>query len=226
MFKISVMIFIFSIRDFGHPKFLKSWFGHPDPVMKILAKSLGKSTPMYNFTSAVTMPQILIIFSSWELIFLFFSIFDENAESLNLFWGKQNLGSLCPNRKVPSKVNIGPCTTPPPPPPPPPPTPPPPPPPSHHGQMSISLFFHIQVDPILICKNKGTNDHFLIFPDIGGKQMNVSINNISIIIIYNYNISIWWVMPSHRHSTCAGCGCDQLTGYSQLGFQISIAYNY
>ena len=32
------MIFTFSIRDFGHPKFLKSQFGHP--VMKILAMSL------------------------------------------------------------------------------------------------------------------------------------------------------------------------------------------
>ena len=32
------MIFTFSIRDFGHPKFLKSQFGHH--VMKILAKSL------------------------------------------------------------------------------------------------------------------------------------------------------------------------------------------
>ena len=35
---ISVMILTFSIRDFGHPKFLKSQFRHP--VMKILAKSL------------------------------------------------------------------------------------------------------------------------------------------------------------------------------------------
>ena len=33
------MIITFSIRDFGHPKFLKSQFGHP--VMKILAKSLS-----------------------------------------------------------------------------------------------------------------------------------------------------------------------------------------
>ena len=33
------MVFTFSIRDFGHPKFLKSQFGHP--VMKILAKSLN-----------------------------------------------------------------------------------------------------------------------------------------------------------------------------------------
>ena len=38
MYKISVMIFTFSIRDFGHPEFLKSQLGHP--VMKILAKSL------------------------------------------------------------------------------------------------------------------------------------------------------------------------------------------
>ena len=39
---ISAMIFTFSIRDFGHPKFLKSQFGHP--VMKILAKSLLQCT--------------------------------------------------------------------------------------------------------------------------------------------------------------------------------------
>ena len=38
MYVISGMIFIFSIRDFGHPKCLKSQFEHP--VMKILAKSL------------------------------------------------------------------------------------------------------------------------------------------------------------------------------------------
>ena len=38
MYIISVMIFTISIRDFGHPKFLKSQFGHP--VMKNLAKSL------------------------------------------------------------------------------------------------------------------------------------------------------------------------------------------
>ena len=36
MYIISVMIFTFSIRDFGHPKFLKSQFGHA--AMKILAK--------------------------------------------------------------------------------------------------------------------------------------------------------------------------------------------
>ena len=41
MYLISVMIFTFSIRDFGHPKFLKSQFGHP--VMKILAKYLYKA---------------------------------------------------------------------------------------------------------------------------------------------------------------------------------------
>ena len=29
MYIISVMILNFSIRDFGHPKFLKSQFGHP-----------------------------------------------------------------------------------------------------------------------------------------------------------------------------------------------------
>ena len=28
---------------------------------------------------------------------------------LNFFTGKQNLGSLCPNGQVPSKVNVGPC---------------------------------------------------------------------------------------------------------------------
>ena len=33
-----VMIFTFSIKDFGYPKFLKSHFGHP--VMKILDKSV------------------------------------------------------------------------------------------------------------------------------------------------------------------------------------------
>ena len=38
MYIISVMIFTFSTRDFGHPKFLKSQFGHP--VMKVLAKSM------------------------------------------------------------------------------------------------------------------------------------------------------------------------------------------
>ena len=38
MYIISVTIFTFSIKDFGHPKFLKSQFGHP--VMRILAKSL------------------------------------------------------------------------------------------------------------------------------------------------------------------------------------------
>ena len=38
MYIISVKRFTFSIWDFGHPKFLKSQFGHP--VMKILAKSL------------------------------------------------------------------------------------------------------------------------------------------------------------------------------------------
>ena len=42
MYIISVMILTFSIRDFGHPKFLKSQFGHP--VMKILAKSLIPDT--------------------------------------------------------------------------------------------------------------------------------------------------------------------------------------
>ena len=39
MYIISVMILTFSIWDYGHPKFLKSQFGHP--VMKILAKSLA-----------------------------------------------------------------------------------------------------------------------------------------------------------------------------------------
>ena len=44
MYIISVMILTFSIRDFGHPEFLKSQFGHP--VKKILAKSL----PLAHFT--------------------------------------------------------------------------------------------------------------------------------------------------------------------------------
>ena len=39
MYIIIVMIFPFSIRDFGYPKFLKYQFGHT--VMKILVKSLG-----------------------------------------------------------------------------------------------------------------------------------------------------------------------------------------
>ena len=39
MYIISVMIFTFSIRDFGHPEFLKSQCGHPFN-MNILAKSL------------------------------------------------------------------------------------------------------------------------------------------------------------------------------------------
>ena len=39
MYIISVMIFTYSIRDFGHPLFLKSHFGHS--VMKISAKSLN-----------------------------------------------------------------------------------------------------------------------------------------------------------------------------------------
>ena len=38
MYIIIMMIFTYSIWDFGHPRFLKSQFGHP--VMKILAKSL------------------------------------------------------------------------------------------------------------------------------------------------------------------------------------------
>ena len=37
MYIVSGMIFTFSIRDFGHPQFLKSQFGHP--VMRILSKS-------------------------------------------------------------------------------------------------------------------------------------------------------------------------------------------
>ena len=44
MYIINVMIFTFSIRDFGHPKFLKSQFGHP--VKKILVKSLTL-TPIF-----------------------------------------------------------------------------------------------------------------------------------------------------------------------------------
>ena len=38
MYIIIMMIFTYSIWDFGHPRFLKSQFGHP--AMKILAKSL------------------------------------------------------------------------------------------------------------------------------------------------------------------------------------------
>ena len=41
MYIISVVIFTFSISDFGHPQFLKSLFGHPD--MKVLAKYLPTS---------------------------------------------------------------------------------------------------------------------------------------------------------------------------------------
>ena len=37
------MIFTFSIRDLGHPQFLKSKFGHP--VMKILSRSLPDIPP-------------------------------------------------------------------------------------------------------------------------------------------------------------------------------------
>ena len=52
---ISLMIFTFSIRDFGHSKFLKSQCVHP--FMKILAKSLtgtgtgiiSESTDLYRF---------------------------------------------------------------------------------------------------------------------------------------------------------------------------------
>ena len=43
MYIIRVMISTFSIRDFGHPKFLIYQFG--DPVMKILARSLDESIP-------------------------------------------------------------------------------------------------------------------------------------------------------------------------------------
>ena len=51
------MIFAFSIRDFGHPKFLKSQFGHS--VMKILAKSLPGWTRLlvpekFTFPSVLT----------------------------------------------------------------------------------------------------------------------------------------------------------------------------
>ena len=42
LYIFTVMIFTFSIRDFGHPKLLKSQFGHR--VMRILAKSLINCT--------------------------------------------------------------------------------------------------------------------------------------------------------------------------------------
>ena len=32
------------------------------------------------------------------------------GDKLNFFSGKKNLGLLCPNGQVPSKVNVGPCT--------------------------------------------------------------------------------------------------------------------
>ena len=47
MYIISVMIFTFSLRDFGHPNSLKSQFGHP--VMKILAKSLISTFMNYKY---------------------------------------------------------------------------------------------------------------------------------------------------------------------------------
>ena len=41
MYIVSIIIFTFSIRDFGHPQFLKTQFGHP--VIEVLAKTLGSS---------------------------------------------------------------------------------------------------------------------------------------------------------------------------------------
>ena len=38
MYMVSMMTYSFSVRGFGHPVFLKPYFGHP--VMKILAKTL------------------------------------------------------------------------------------------------------------------------------------------------------------------------------------------
>ena len=35
----------------------------------------------------------------------------KNAKEGFFFSGKQNFGSLCPNGQVPSKVNVGPCTS-------------------------------------------------------------------------------------------------------------------
>ena len=55
---ISVVIFTFSIKDFGHPQFLKSLFGHP--VMKILAKSLitGPTGPVTVFELIAFRPEL------------------------------------------------------------------------------------------------------------------------------------------------------------------------
>ena len=80
MYSISVMIFTFSIGDFGHPKFLKSQFGHP--VMKFLAKSLEvtyayckkifrhEKVKIYqkSFTSNEKPEQIKLLCKSWTLL--------------------------------------------------------------------------------------------------------------------------------------------------------------
>ena len=56
MYIISVMIFTFSIGNFGHPKFLKSQFGHPVrpkkinclfPVTVWKKKSVGRSVKKF-----------------------------------------------------------------------------------------------------------------------------------------------------------------------------------
>ena len=47
MYIISIMIFTFSIRDFGHPQFVKYHFGHP--VIKIMAKSLRGRGGFYTY---------------------------------------------------------------------------------------------------------------------------------------------------------------------------------
>ena len=57
MYIISVMLFTFSTRDFGHPKFFKSQFGHP--VMKIMAKSLCIGIASYKKGTGVFFPLML-----------------------------------------------------------------------------------------------------------------------------------------------------------------------
>ena len=57
MYIISVMIFPFSIKDFGHPKFLKSQFGHP--VMKILAGLSKQMNTSLTKRSVIVNPLLL-----------------------------------------------------------------------------------------------------------------------------------------------------------------------
>ena len=73
MYIVSVMILTFSVRDFGHPQFLKSKFGHP--VMKILAKSLISSDgfSLRKWDMYVVIPQCLRVplkLSSGSMILL------------------------------------------------------------------------------------------------------------------------------------------------------------